>query len=255
MRKDRCGVRVLVVEDDATNQEVALRILQHLGYDAVEIAVDGKQALEALARKDFDLVLMDCHLPHMDGYETSRQIRKRGSRVRNHDIPIVATTAAALDRDRAKCFAAGMNGYVSKPLRFDTLERAIEQWTGAQRPASEVPDSRPPAPVAAKPTAFDCEEFGDSVMGNEELARRIVRTFVNDIPRQLARLAQAVSDGDVQQVRLVAHSIKGAAASVSGPEIREAPPGKWNNTAATGISPPPPPHSRNSRLVLSAPDR
>jgi two-component system, sensor histidine kinase and response regulator len=139
MRTARHGVRLLLVEDDTTNQEVAVRILEHLGYEAVEVAGDGKQALEALAGKDFDLVLMDCHLPGIDGYETSRQIRKRDSAVRNHDIPIVACTAAAMDADRRKCFAAGMNGFVAKPLRIDELERAIEEWTGGGRTA----DARP----------------------------------------------------------------------------------------------------------------
>jgi CheY-like chemotaxis protein len=222
MKKARNGVRLLVVEDDATNQEVALRILEHLGYEAVEIAADGKQALEALARKDFDLVLMDCHLPDMDGYETSRQIRKLDTAVRNHDIPIIACTAAAMDADRRKCFAAGMNGYVAKPLRFDALERVIEEWTGGVRTVVDPPDAAPRASAGANAASFDPKEFDGFVMGNEDLARRIIRTFVNDMPRQIARLAQAVSDSDAPLVRLTAHSIAGAAASVSGREMREA---------------------------------
>ena len=221
MNKARRDIRLLLVEDNATNQEVALRILQHLGYEKVELADDGKQALARLASADFDLVLMDCHLPEMDGYETSRQIRKRDSAVRNPDIPIVATTAAAMDSDRRKCIAAGMNGYVSKPLRIDALERAIAEWTGGIGAAVE-PSVAPSAAAAPQTTLFDSQEFSDRVMGNEGLARRIIRGFVNDMPRQLALLAQAVSSGDVPQVRLTAHSIKGAAASVSGPEIREA---------------------------------
>jgi two-component system sensor histidine kinase/response regulator len=222
MKKVRHGVRLLVVEDDATNQEVAIRILEHLGYESVEVVGDGYQALETLARKDFDLVLMDCHLPYMDGYETSRQIRKPDTAVRNHDIPIIACTAAAMDADRRKCFAAGMNGYVPKPLRFDALERAIEEWTVGVRTAVGPPDAAPLAAAGANTAAFDPKEFDGFVMGNEDLARRIIRTFVNDMPRQLSRLAQAVSDSDAPQVRLTAHSIAGAAASVSGREMREA---------------------------------
>jgi CheY-like chemotaxis protein/HPt (histidine-containing phosphotransfer) domain-containing protein len=222
MKKARRGARLLVVEDDAANQEVALRILEHLGYDTVEVAADGKKALEALAAKDFDLVLMDCHLPGMDGYETSRQIRSRDSAVRNHDIPIVAATAAAMESDRRKCFAAGMNGYVTKPLRLDAMNRAIEQWTGGPQTASEPLAPGPVAAVGADRAPFDRNEFEELVMGNRGLARRIIRRFVDDMPRQIALLAQAVSDGDPQQVRLVAHSIKGAAASVSLPEMRAA---------------------------------
>jgi CheY-like chemotaxis protein len=218
MKKARQGVRLLVVEDDATNQEVAVRILEHLGYEGVEVVGDGKQALEALAGKDFDLVLMDCHLPYMDGYETCRQIRKLDSAVRNHDIPIIACTAAAMDSDRRKCFAAGMNGYVAKPLRFDALERAIEVWTGSVGP----PDAAPRTAAGANTAVFDPKELDGFVMGNEELARRIIRVFVNDMPGQIARLAQAVSNSDAPEVCLTAHSIKGAAASVSGREMRDA---------------------------------
>jgi CheY-like chemotaxis protein/HPt (histidine-containing phosphotransfer) domain-containing protein len=220
MTMARRRIRLLLVEDDATNQEVAVRILEHLGYDAVEVAADGIQALEALAQRDFDLVLMDCHLPGMDGYETSRQIRNGHSAVRNHEIPIVATTAAVMEADRRKCFAAGMNGHVAKPLRFEALRQAIEEWTGGVRPAGGP--TPPSAPVAAQATPFDPQEFDGLVMGNEQLARRILRKFVDDMPRQIAVLARAVSDGDAQRVRLVAHSIKGAAASVSAGEMREA---------------------------------
>jgi two-component system, sensor histidine kinase and response regulator len=221
MNNARRDTRLLLVEDNVTNQEIALRILQHLGYENVEVAGDGKQALAALAARDFDLVLMDCHLPDMDGYETSREIRRHDSAVRNHDIPIVATTAAAMDSDQGKCFAAGMNGYVAKPLRFAALEQAIQEWTGAVRTASPPP-AELVAPKTAKAMLFDPDQFAETVMGNGVLARRIIRKFVDDMPRQLALLAQAVGDGDAPRVRLVAHSIKGAAASVSGPEIREA---------------------------------
>lgn len=208
--------RILLVEDNSTNQEVAKRILQHLGYESVRLVEDGSKALAALAEADFDLVLMDCHLPGMDGYETARRIRDPGSNVRDHDIAIVATTAAAMESDREKCLAAGMNGHIAKPLRFAELRMAIEQWGAVT--------SIDAASSAANPgsTPFDSNEFDQSVMGNDFLARRILRTFVDDMPRQIALLAQAVSAGDAPQVRMVAHSIKGAAASVSGREMRDA---------------------------------
>ncbi len=217
----RRNKRLLLVEDNITNQEITLQILEHLGYETVEVAADGNEALVALAAKDFDLVLMDCHLPVMDGYETTRQIRRLDSAVRNHHIPIVATTAAAMDSDRRQCFAAGMNGFVSKPFCFDALREAIEEWTGAM-PTTGPPPAPLVAPKAAKAMLFDSQKFGETVMGNEVLARRVIGRFVNDMPRQLALLAKAVSDGDAPRVRMMAHSIKGAAASVSGPEIRDA---------------------------------
>jgi CheY-like chemotaxis protein/HPt (histidine-containing phosphotransfer) domain-containing protein len=219
MNKPRGEVRLLLVEDNRTNQEVGVRMLEHLGYRAVEVAPDGLQALAALAARDFDLVLMDCHLPGIDGYETARRIRAR-SGAPNQDVPIVATTAAVMDSDRQKCFAAGMNAYLAKPLKMNSLKQVVEEWTNGSTASCEP--AAPPAIPKATAATFDGEGFRDSVMGNDTLARRILRRFVDDMPRQIALLAQAVSDGDSPQVRLMAHSIKGAAASVSGQEIRDA---------------------------------
>jgi CheY-like chemotaxis protein/HPt (histidine-containing phosphotransfer) domain-containing protein len=214
-------VRILLVEDNTTNQEVALSVLRHLGYQNVELVADGGQALDALTARDFDLVLMDCHLPGIDGYETCRRIRRRDSAVRNHHVPIVATTAAAMESDRRKCLAAGMNGYLAKPLRLGALGQAIAEWTGNPHAAAE-PQAPSPEEEAGRTTSFDAKGFTESVMGSEALARRVIRGFVSDMPRQIALLAQAVSDGDTSQVVLMAHSIKGAAASVGGQEIRDA---------------------------------
>ena len=221
MSKPRGEIRLLLVEDNTTNQEVGLRMLEYLGYRAVEVAPDGSAALAALAARDFDLVLMDCHLPGIDGYETARRIRARSRGARNQGVPIVATTAAVMGSDRQNCFAAGMNAYLAKPLKIKSLEQVIEEWTNGATPSRETADAHPLTPIAAA-VPFNGEVFRDSVMGNDLLARRILRRFVDDMPRQIALLAQAVSDGDAPQVRLMAHSIKGAAASVSGPEMRDA---------------------------------
>ena len=221
-RAERSRLRLLLVEDNQVNQEVALGVLENLGYRA-EVVGDGRSALDALRRQDYDLVLMDCYLPGMDGYEASRLIRRRDTDVRNHEIPIVATTANAMAGDREKCLAAGMNGYVSKPLRSEELEQAIEEWTGGAPSALPLAAALPtPAANPAAAPAFDREDFLGRVMGNQNLANRILRRFLSDMPGQLALLAEAVSAGDPQQVRLHAHSIKGAAASVGGVEIREA---------------------------------
>ena len=216
----RARLRLLVVEDNAINQEVALGILKNLGYHA-DVAGDGNEALIALRGKDYDVVLMDCQMPGMDGYEATRQIRS-GATFRNRGIPIIAATAHALAGDREKCLAAGMNGYITKPLRPELLERAIEEWTGGLS-AAAGPTSPPEEPAAREPAAvlFDAEGVLDALMGNREMAQRIVAGFVNDMPRQLALLATAVGDNDAPNVRLIAHSIKGAAASLCGLEVRE----------------------------------
>ncbi len=215
--KLRARMRLLVVEDNRVNQEVALGILENLGYRA-DVVADGHAALSALSHKDYDLVLMDCQMPGMDGYEASRRIRSRDTPVRDHDIPIVATTAHAMAGDREKCLAAGMNGYVSKPLRPDALEQAIEEWTGGRLAVVEPTDPvRVPIPVAG---LFDREDYVGRLMGDLALAQRIIHGFIEDMPCQIALLAQAVCDGNAAQVRLVAHSIKGAAATVGGSEMR-----------------------------------
>jgi CheY-like chemotaxis protein/HPt (histidine-containing phosphotransfer) domain-containing protein len=197
---------------------VAVGILENLGYQA-DLAGDGRDALNALGREDYDLVLMDCQLPDMDGYEATRLIRRPETAVRNHHIPIIAATAHAMVGDREKCLAAGMNGYLSKPLRPEALQQAIEEWTGVLSTAA-APTVPPPVPATT--ALFDGEDFVEGLLGDRELAQRILRGFVNDMPRQIALLAEAVNASDAGQARLIAHSIKGAAASVCGIEVRDA---------------------------------
>jgi len=214
-------LQLLVVEDNQVNQAVVLGILKNLGYRA-DVVADGHSALRILAQKDYDLVLMDCQLPDLDGYEATRRIRRPDSTVRNHDIPIIATTAHAFAGDREKCLDAGMNDYITKPLRREALEQAIEQWTGGTlAPVDRAPMPPPASSPNPGAVAFDQEDLVERLMGNEDLARRIARGFVDDMPNQLALLAQAVSNFDAPAVRMVAHSIKGAAANVGGLEMRE----------------------------------
>ena len=216
----RAQLHLLVVEDNKVNQEVALGILENLGYRA-DVAADGYSALRALAEKDYDLILMDCQLPEMDGYETSRRIRQLDTAVRNHAIPIIAATAHAMPGDREKCLAAGMNGYVAKPLRPDALERAIEEWTADMPAPVEQAPVPPQSPTRDEAATFDREDFVERLMGNEDLAQRIIGGFLDEMPRQLALLAQALNNLDGKAVGLAAHSIKGAAANVGGLEMRE----------------------------------
>jgi PAS domain S-box-containing protein len=131
------GARLLLVEDNLTNQEVATGILEQLGYTSVEVVEDGERALEALDRAKFDLVLMDCQLPGMDGYEATRRIRDRRMQTGGRDIPVVAMTAHALTGDREKCLAAGMNDYVTKPVSVRGLAAALRRWL-PQSPGSSV---------------------------------------------------------------------------------------------------------------------
>jgi CheY-like chemotaxis protein len=134
------GVRVLLAEDNAVNQKVALALLKKLGCSADAVA-DGVEVLDALQRVPYALVLMDCQMPEMDGFEATRLIRKREldtGRVCPWKSPvrIIALTASSFQGDREKCLAAGMNDYVSKPVRLAELQAALERWRASQTPAA-----------------------------------------------------------------------------------------------------------------------
>jgi CheY-like chemotaxis protein len=121
-------LRILVAEDNPVNQKVARGILTRLGHD-VEVVDDGHRALEELARSSFDLVLMDVQMPRMGGLEATRCIRAPDSAVKDPSVPIIALTAHAMKGDRDRCLEAGMDDYVTKPVRPDVLAEAVARWT------------------------------------------------------------------------------------------------------------------------------
>ena len=116
---------VLVAEDNAINQTVAVGMLARLGYRA-DVAANGFEAVEAVSHHDYTAVLMDCQMPKMDGYEATREIRRRQGNHRH--VPIIAMTASATDADRDRCLAAGMDDYVPKPVRMEHLESSLQRW-------------------------------------------------------------------------------------------------------------------------------
>ena len=123
----RPGVRILLAEDNLINQRVAQNLLKKLGYQA-DLVANGEEACLALEAVDYDLVLMDCMMPTMDGFESTARIRDAGSAVRNHGVPVVAMTANAMKGDREKCLGAGMDDYLSKPVQQDELAEILEKW-------------------------------------------------------------------------------------------------------------------------------
>lgn len=130
------SARVLVVEDNATNQMLARKVLEKLGHTCT-VAANGQLALDLTARESFDLILMDCQMPVLDGYQTTMRLRDREGRSGRH-IPIVAMTANANAEDRDRCIAAGMDDYVAKPVRVQDLARVVNRWLAADRPPDAV---------------------------------------------------------------------------------------------------------------------
>jgi signal transduction histidine kinase/DNA-binding response OmpR family regulator len=213
------SARVLVVDDNLTNQHVAAAILRKLGHHA-HIAATGSEALDALRRADYDLVLMDCEMPQMDGYETARRIRSPNSGVHNFNIPILAVTAHAMRGDREKCLAAGMNDYLPKPIEPVQLAAVLARLLPATPRSStnSIPaDASRPAP----PAVFDEKELVARLSGDQALARAVVAGFLSDAPSQLRALQKLIEAGDAQAAALQAHSLKGASATVSAPAVRE----------------------------------
>jgi len=148
---DESRPRLLLVEDNFVNQRVALYMLAKLGYQ-VDAAITGVEALTRLGKTRYQLILMDCQMPEMDGFETTRRIRDPDSPVLDHEVPIVAMTANAFPEDRARALASGMNDFLSKPVDQSTLSAAIEKWLGAggRAPASPAqPADSPPVRAAA----------------------------------------------------------------------------------------------------------
>ncbi len=195
--------RVLIAEDNETNRDVAVAQVEKLGCH-VDAVVNGAEAVEAVQRGGYDLVLMDCHMPVMDGFEATRRIRSST----HGNIPIVAVTADAMPADRERCLNVGMNDYLAKPVELDALADVLARW---------LPGSR--EPVAAEPrveetAAFDGEALLRKV-GDRRLARRLMEGFLKDAPTRLHRLEQRLREADGSGARLQAHALHGGASTVA----------------------------------------
>ncbi len=217
----RGDCRVLLVEDNAVNRRVAEHQLRKLGC-SVAIACNGVEAVAAAQGGAFDVVLMDCQMPLLDGFDATRQIRRREAGGALARLPIIALTANALSGDREACLDAGMDDYLSKPLEPAALAACIERWAprrDAPRPdgASElpVPVAGPPVqPAAGVEPAIDLAALGEVTDGDPAFERELMAVFVASGDTALAALMTALGADDLAAVRRHAHALKGASANL-----------------------------------------
>jgi signal transduction histidine kinase/CheY-like chemotaxis protein/HPt (histidine-containing phosphotransfer) domain-containing protein len=207
----------LVVEDQLVNQEVAESMLRKLGLTVV-IADNGLDALEQVRQSDFDIVLMDCQMPVMDGFEATQQIRQL-PQGRGAALPIVALTANAMSGDDQKCLDAGMNDFLAKPYTLATLRAKLERWLPTNRvlpaaaPAAPAAEAAGAAAPAIQPSVLDTLRELDEAGGNG-LARKVFNSFLATAEQDYARVAAAVASGDVKGLGQAAHALKSSAANV-----------------------------------------
>jgi CheY-like chemotaxis protein len=213
---ERIPLRLLLAEDNTTNQKLALHILARMGYRA-DVAANGLEVLQALERQKYDVVLMDMQMPEMDGLAATRFIRKEwpgelGPR-------IIALTANASSEDRETCLAAGMDDYISKPIRVEELVRALSKCVPRKMPQAreEMPqtiamqnDKMHQLPAVLDPAGL--ERLRKTVGGDVAVLTELIDSFLDDAPQLLTTLRQASEKGDAAGLRLAAHSLKSNAA-------------------------------------------
>ena len=197
-------LRILVAEDHAVNQRVMLRLLKHLGYDA-DLAVDGRQAIDAVRRRPYDVVLMDIQMPELDGVQAARAIvRQRGADGLPH---IIAMTANAMPGDRETYLDAGMDGYLAKPIELDNLASALSQIAAGLRDSRHSHHCRDE--IAASEPVLDHRrlEHLRSIQDDSQpsLVRELIEHFIDESPAHLQRLDQALAAGDAAGLRALAH--------------------------------------------------
>jgi CheY-like chemotaxis protein/HPt (histidine-containing phosphotransfer) domain-containing protein len=215
----RIPLRILLCDDNDINQKVAARILQQLGYQP-GLATNGREALGALDRQPYDLILMDVMMPEMDGLEATRMIRDRQkSGVPNYSsrIIIVALTAYAMQGDREKCLAAGMDDYLAKPIRPADVRQVIERWNPQNRMTKPIqpnptPETAAPPPAAEPPVEMD--RLNSLIDGDANSLRELVELYLKQTSQQLTQLEAAVRANRADEVRRVAHSCAGASATL-----------------------------------------
>jgi CheY-like chemotaxis protein/HPt (histidine-containing phosphotransfer) domain-containing protein len=216
-----------VADDNAVNLKVACAMVAKLGYEW-RTAVDGREAVEAVARARseglrFGAILMDVNMPDVDCLEATRQIHAAWP---GDSPPIIALTAGASAEDRARCEAAGMDGYLTKPLQVSALAQALERWVAqkpaapadAAAPAATAPASAPEAPLMDFARLEEFREFDDD---EQTMTREVIDLFLSDTPPRLAAMRAAIDAGDAGALTRAAHALKGGASNIGAKAIQQ----------------------------------
>ncbi|MGI8807732.1 MAG: response regulator [Acidimicrobiales bacterium] len=223
--RGKARAHVLVVEDNIVNQKVAAGMLERLGY-RVDVAANGIEAVDAVARVPYALVLMDCQMPEMDGYEATAEIRRR--QAGGPRTPIIAMTAGAMQGDEDRALAAGMDEFVTKPVKMDQLGAVLERWVdsaAAGGTGTLPPAAGPPAghESAQRPSALDPEILAGLRQlergGRSGAVDELVELFLDTARERVRELRVAVDDDDRAAVKRVAHSLKGSSANLAATEM------------------------------------
>jgi PAS domain S-box-containing protein len=205
-------LRILLAEDNPVNSQLASRVLSRRGHSVV-VTGNGRLALEALEKQAFDVILMDVQMPEMDGFETTAAIRGHEAITGTH-IPIIAMTAHAMKGDRERCLNAGMDAYLSKPIKVDELLKLVESLAVGGSPVDDAEDS--------EHTVMDRALALARVDGDESLLADLARLFCEESPAMMAAVQEAVAARDADRLQRAAHSLKGAVATLSAPKAFDA---------------------------------
>ena len=231
------GTKILLAEDNEINQQVATEILERVGA-RVQIAHNGKEAIQAVAEADFDAVLMDIQMPEIDGYEATRTIRENP---RNRQLPIIAMTAHALKGDREKCLDAGMDDHLTKPIGIDEVVSVLADWIEQRRSVSQMPEPESTVPRPHAETLLPDSLPGLRIQstirrfgGNTGLFLKLVRGFANDYKNVPDEIKQALAEDDMERATRLAHTLKGVAANIGAHDLSQAA-GNLESTLSRGV--------------------
>ncbi|MCL2129039.1 MAG: response regulator [Treponema sp.] len=209
---------ILIAEDHPVNQKLFAMIMEKLGYSAI-LADDGFDVLEKISANDVSMVLMDIQMPRMNGYEATEKLREQG-----FTKPIIAVTASALSDERDHCLSAGIDDILVKPFKRTEVENIVEKWKNVQREVLKrpaIPKEKPKAiaPAQKQETVFSAEDILDTFMDNREMVLSLLKRFIERTQNQIKEIPSLIKTGDYSNAMLEAHTIKGAAHTMSGKEL------------------------------------